>query len=184
MRLGWVIQDVRYAVRTLTRNPGFSVVALLALAVGIGANTAVFSVVNAVLLQPLPFAEPDRLVMVFNYRLRGGASLADLLDWRARSQSFESLDAFESNPFTNNRFTWTGDGEPEKVVGYRVTAGFFRTLGVQPIIGRTFIAGVTGSDPVTFAGAVAVMSAVAAAACYVPALRASRIDPLVALRNE
>ena len=136
-----LLQDVRYAVRTLTRSTGFSVVALLALALGIGANTAVFSVVNAVLLQPLPFAEPDRLVMVFNYRPRGSASLADLLDWRARSQSFASLDAFESNPFTNNRFTWTGDGEPEKVVGYRVTAGFFRTLGVQPILGRTFVAG-------------------------------------------
>ena len=140
-RLDSLLQDARYAVRTLSRSPAFSVVALLALALGIGANTAVFSVVNAVLLRPLPFAEPDRLVMVFNYRPRGSASIADFLDWRARSRSFQSLDAFEVNPFTNNRFTWTGDGEPEKVVGYRVTAGFFRTLGVQPILGRTFVAG-------------------------------------------
>ena len=140
-RLDSLLQDARYAVRTLTRSPAFSVVALLALALGIGANTAVFSVVNAVLLRPLPFAEPDRLVMVSNYRPRGSASIADFLDWRARSQSLESLDAFEVNPFTNNRFTWTGDGEPEKLVGYRVTAGFFRTLGVQPILGRTFVAG-------------------------------------------
>jgi putative ABC transport system permease protein len=140
-RLDSLLQDARYAVRTLARSPAFSVVALLALALGIGANTAVFSVVNAVLLRPLPFAEPDRLVMVSNYRPRGSASMADFLDWRARSQSLESLDAFEVNPFTNNRFTWTGDGEPEKVVGYRVTAGFFRTLGVQPLLGRTFVAG-------------------------------------------
>ena len=140
-RLDSLLQDARYAVRTLTRSPAFSVVALLALALGIGANTAVFSVVNAVLLRPLPFVEPDRLVMVSNYRPRGSASIADFLDWRARSQSLESLDAFEVNPFTNNRFTWTGDGEPEKLVGYRVTAGFFHTLGVQPILGRTFVAG-------------------------------------------
>ena len=83
-RLDSLLRDARYAVRSLTRNPAFSIVALLALALGIGANTAVFSVVNAVLLRPLPFAEPDRLVMVSNHRPRGSASLADFLDWRAR----------------------------------------------------------------------------------------------------
>ena len=140
-RIDSLLQDARYAFRTLTRSPAYSVVALLALSLGIGANTAVFSVVNAVLVRPLPFADPDRLVMVFNYRPRGTACIADFLGWRARSRSFASLDAFEVNPFTNNRFTWTGDGEPEKVVGYRVTAGFFRTLGVQPILGRTFVGG-------------------------------------------
>jgi putative ABC transport system permease protein len=142
LRFDGLVQDARYALRTLARSPAFSSVALLALALGIGATTAVFSVVNAVLLRPLPFAEPDRLVMVFNNTQRGAACVADFLDWRARSKSFESLDAFEVNPFTNNRFTWTGDGaEPEKVVGYRVTAGLLRTLGVQPILGRTFEAG-------------------------------------------
>jgi putative ABC transport system permease protein len=136
-----LVRDVRYAVRTLAHSPGFTLAALLALALGIGANTAVFSVVNAVLLRPLPFADPDRLVMVFNYTPRGAASMADFLDWRARSQSFETIAVFEVNPFTNSRFTWTGDGEPEQVVGYRVTAGFFDTLGVRPILGRTFYAG-------------------------------------------
>jgi predicted permease len=140
-RLDSLLRDVRYAVRTLTRTPVFTAVALLALALGIGANTAVFSVVNAVLLRPLPFADPDRLVMVFNYAPRGAASMADFLDWRARSQSFESLAVFEVNPFTNSRFTWTGDGEPEQVFGYRVTARFFDTLGVRPLLGRTFTAG-------------------------------------------
>ncbi|HEX7779264.1 MAG TPA: ABC transporter permease, partial [Vicinamibacterales bacterium] len=134
-----LFKDARYAVRTLTRNPTFTLVALLALSLGIGATTAVFSVVNAVLLRPLPFAEPDRLVVLRNNTARGAASLADFLDWRARSQSFESIEAFEMNPFTNNRFTWTGDGgEAVKVIGYRVTSGFFRSLGVQPILGRTF----------------------------------------------
>jgi hypothetical protein len=98
-----LVRDVRYAMRTLARSPGFTLAALLALALGIGANTAVFSVVNAVLLRPLPFADPDRLVMVFNYTPRGAASMADFLDWRARSQSFETIAVFEVNPFTNSR---------------------------------------------------------------------------------
>jgi putative ABC transport system permease protein len=136
-----LVRDVRYAVRTLAHSPGFTLAALVALALGIGANTAVFSVVNTVLLRPLPFADPDRLVMVFNYTPRGAASMADFLDWRARNQSFETMAVFEVNPFTNSRFTWTGDGEPEQVAGYRVTAGFFDTLGVRPILGRTFTAG-------------------------------------------
>jgi putative ABC transport system permease protein len=141
LRLDSLLRDVRYAFRTLTRSPVFTAVALLALALGIGANTAVFSVVNAVLLRPLPFADPDRLVMVFNYAPRGAASMADFLDWRARSQSFESIGVFEVNPFTNSRFTWIGDGEPEQVFGYRVTASFFDILGVRPILGRTFTVG-------------------------------------------
>ena len=117
-RLDSLLQDARYAVRTLSRSPAFSVVALLALALGIGANTAVFSVVNAVLLHPLPFAEPDRLVMVSNYRPRGSASIADFLDWRARTQSFESLDAFEVNPFTEQSVHL--DGRRRTREGHRV----------------------------------------------------------------
>jgi predicted permease len=142
-----LVRDVRYAIRTLTRSPGFTLTALLALALGIGANTAVFSVVNSILLRPLPYADPDRLVMLFNSRpqlgiARGSASMADYLDWRARSRSFQSLDVAESNAFTNGRFTWTSDGgEPEQIVGLNVTATFFETLGVRPILGNTFTAG-------------------------------------------
>jgi predicted permease len=136
-----LIRDLRYGLRALVRSPGFTSIALLALAVGIGVNTAVFSVVNGVLLRPLPFADPDRLVTVTNWTARGGACLADFLDWKARSRSFDTLAAFEINRFTNSRFTLTGDGEPEQVIGYRVTASFFDTLGVRPIVGRTFAAG-------------------------------------------
>ena len=140
-RLESIARDARYGLRTLLRAPGFTLVAVLALALGIGVNTAVFSVVDRVLLRPLPFADPDRLVIVTNYTSRGGASLADFLDWKAQTQSFESLDVFEINRFTNSRFTLTGDGEPEQVVGYRVTSTFFETLGVNPAVGRTFLAG-------------------------------------------
>lgn len=135
------MRDVRNAARSLVQRPGFAVAAVLALALGIGVNTAVFSVVNAVLLRPLPFAEPNRLVMVFNDTARGGASVADFLDWKTRSRSFETLDVFEINRFTNSRFTWTGDGEPTQVIGFSVTATFFETLGVRPLLGRTFTAG-------------------------------------------
>ena len=140
-RLESIARDARYGLRTLLRAPGFTLVAVLALALGIGVNTAVFSVVDRVLLRPLPFADPDRLVIVTNYTSRGGASLADFLDWKAQTQSFESLDVFEINRFTNSRFTLTGDGDPEQVVGYRVTSTFFETLGVNPAVGRTFLAG-------------------------------------------
>lgn len=137
-------RDICYAARTLARSPGFTITALFALALGIGANTAVFSVVNGVLLRPLPYVEPDRLVMLFNSRpflgaTRGSASLADFLDWRKGNQSFESLDVFEMNPFSGGRFTWTSDGvEPAQVVGFRVSATFFDTFGVRPIIGSGF----------------------------------------------
>jgi putative ABC transport system permease protein len=141
------LRDIRYALRTLSRSPGFTVTALVALALGIGANTAVFSVVNSVLLRPLPYAEPDRLVMLFNSRpllgtTRGSASLADFHDWRKGNRSFESLDVFEINSFSSGRFTWTGDGgEPQQVVGFRVSATFFETFGVRPLLGNGFAAG-------------------------------------------
>lgn len=135
-----LVRDLRYAVRTLARNPGFTIAALLALALGIGVNTAVFSVVNSVLLRPLPFEEPDRLVMIFNTRpsvgiKTGPASMADFLDWRARSRSFQTLAAVNFN-----RFTLTGDGVAEQIVGMSVSADFFATLRAQPLLGRTFTA--------------------------------------------
>jgi macrolide transport system ATP-binding/permease protein len=142
-----LIRDIRYAVRTLTRSPGFTLAALLALALGIGANTAVFSVINAVLLRPLLYADPERLVMVFSSRPnlgigRGTASMADFLDWRAGSRSFQTLDAVEMNRFTNGRFTLTGDGaDAAQAIGLSVTATFFETLGARPLLGRTFSAG-------------------------------------------
>lgn len=132
--------DLRYGVRMLAKNPGFTTVAVLALALGIGANTAVFSVVNAVLLRPLPLTEPDRLVWMWGDGIRqqgngrGSISPPDFLDFREQNQSFERLAAFQNSPFN-----LTGAGEPERVNGVRVSAGFFETLGVRPMHGRTFV---------------------------------------------
>lgn len=144
-----LIRDTRYSLRTLARSPGFTLAAILALSLGIGATTAVFSVVNSVLLRPLPFPDSDRLVMIFNSRplvgvRNGGGSMADVLDWKAQSHSFETLDAI--NP---NRFTLTGDGETEQIVAMSVTATFFETLRARPLLGRTFLVGEDqpGRDP-------------------------------------
>src|SRR5881398_191464 len=132
-------QDIRYGLRALRASPGFSITAIVCLALGIGANTAIFSVVNAVLLRPLPFQEPERLMMVWNKGLEAAGgdrtplAVADLLDWRARSQSFESVGAFQQR-----LFTYTGGESPERVRGAGVTANFFSTLGVQAALGRTF----------------------------------------------
>src|SRR6266542_3692312 len=136
-----VWQDLRYGGRMLWKNPGFTLVAVITLALGIGANTAIFSVVNAVLLRPLPFAEPERLVMVWlkGSEAAGGdrASLpvADLLDWRAQNRSFESVGAFRNIAIAYN---YIGGESPERVRATGVTANFFTTLGAQPALGRTF----------------------------------------------
>ncbi|MGH9627770.1 MAG: ADOP family duplicated permease, partial [Bryobacteraceae bacterium] len=140
-------RDIRYAVRTLGRSPGFTFAALLALALGIGANTAVFSVVNGMLLTPLPYANSDRLVMIFSSRPhseRGNGSVADFLDWKAASRSFQTLDAVDPN-----RFTLVGSGEAVQISGLSVTATFFETLKARPLLGRTFRSGEDrpGSDP-------------------------------------
>ncbi|HVG19229.1 MAG TPA: ABC transporter permease [Blastocatellia bacterium] len=132
-------QDIRYGVRTLLKNPGFSAIAVLALALGIGANTAIFSVVNAVLLRPLPFEEPDRLVMVWEKRMalgrvRNVASAPDFVDWRAQNAVFEDMAAY-----FNNGFNLSGDDEPERLQGVSVSPGFFSVLRAQPKIGRAFL---------------------------------------------
>ncbi|HKY27857.1 MAG TPA: ABC transporter permease, partial [Pyrinomonadaceae bacterium] len=134
-------QDLRYGVRMLLKQPAFTCVAVITLALGIGANTAIFSVVNAVLLRPLPFPQSDDLVMVTMANPRLGEdriplSVADFLDWRSQNQAFEDLAAF-----TDNWFSLTGDAEPERLRGAWVTAGFFSTLKAQPLLGRTFVAG-------------------------------------------
>ncbi len=134
-------QDIRYGFRTLLKKPGFAAITVLTLALGIGVNSAIFSVVNAVLLRPLPFAEADRLVYAegldFRDNTKGGSiSPPDFLDYREQTHTFERFAAFQ--PLS---FTLTGEGEPERVTSARVSAGFFETLGVQPVAGgRTFLA--------------------------------------------
>ena len=129
-------QDVRYGMRMLRKSPGFAVIAILTLAIGIGANTALFSVVNGVLLNPLPYAEPDRLVALFAKSAqfdKFSISYPNFLDWSRQNDSFSSLAAFRGDTFT-----MTGMGEPERVDANMVSATFFSLLGVNPMIGRNF----------------------------------------------
>ncbi len=132
-------QDLAYALRMLRRNPAFTCTAVLTLALGIGANTAIFSVVNAVLLQPLDLPEPDRLVMIFGTDTRRGdihdvSSFPDFVDWSAQNRVFERLAAFTSKPMTSR----AAAGESELMPGKQISPGMFETLGVQPVLGRSF----------------------------------------------
>ena len=132
-------QDLRYGLRTLIKNPGFTIVAVIALALGIGANSAIFSVVNAVLLRPLPYKNPDQLVVIWENATHLGfpkdtPSPANFLDWRQQSSLFEGMAAF-----AERSFNLTGVGEPERLDGRRVSANLFEMLGVKPIVGRTFV---------------------------------------------
>jgi len=148
-----LIQDLRYGLRMLARSPGFTAVAVLTLALGIGANTAIFSVVNAVMLRPLPFHDPDRLVRVVSFRLRDGiddnSSYPDFLDWRAQNHVFERMGVYETSGFA-----LTGGGQAVHLSGATVSADMFSLLGVKPFLGRTPLPGedkpgaVNGSDPV------------------------------------
>ncbi|MFZ0761386.1 MAG: ABC transporter permease, partial [Candidatus Sulfotelmatobacter sp.] len=133
-----LLQDMRYALRQLHKSPGFTAVAVLTLALAIGANTAVFSVIDAVMLRPLPFHDPSRLVVVKTTepgRLDDiGVSYPAFLDWRSRGQVFEGLSAFREDDFT-----LTGRGEPAHLTGAVVSANMFSVLGVPPAMGRDFI---------------------------------------------
>lgn len=133
-----LLQDLRYAVRMLGKAPGFTAIAILTLALGIGANTALFSVINGVLLTPLPFPEPQRLVALYTARLHFDAasiSYPNFLDWVRENRSFESMAAYRPDDFN-----LTGSGEAEHLHGAMVSANFFSTLGVQPAVGRWFAA--------------------------------------------
>jgi predicted permease len=140
--IGNFAQDLRYGARALLRTPGFTFLAILTLALGIGANTAIFSVVNAVLLNPLAYHDPDRLVTLLHY---GNAPVApaNYIDWRDQSQSFETMAAAEY--WSPNL---TGVDSPEHIPGLRVTQNMFPMLGIAPLIGRTFLPGEdqTGSE--------------------------------------
>src|SRR5215469_1112302 len=134
--MGALAQDLRYALRQLRKSPGFTAIAIITLALGIGANTGIFSIVNAVLLRPLPYANPDRLVAVYNYTADGGNSAfsyPDFLDWQRQSRFFASLATYR-----RSNFTLSGTAQAEPVQGDRISAEFFDTLGVKPLIGRTF----------------------------------------------
>ena len=131
-------QDVRYGLRMLAKNPGFTAVAVIALALGIGANTAIFSVVNTVLLRPLPYKNPEQLVMVWEENSKQGfphdtPSAANYIDWRDQNHVFASMAAL-----TDISFNLTGVGDPERIDGQRVSATLFSLFGVEPKLGRAF----------------------------------------------
>lgn len=136
-----MLQDVRFALRTLFRSPGFTATAALTLALGIGVTSLMFGVVNAVLLRPLPYPDQDRLMLVFNVNTNAAdrntirATGLDFEDYRGRARGFESLAGH-----VGTGFTFSGQGDPELVIGQMVTPEFFRVLGVRPSLGRTFTA--------------------------------------------
>jgi len=139
---GWLedlVEDVRYGLRMLRKNPAFAATAILTLALGIGANTAIFSVVNTVLIRPLPYKDADRLVTVWGYnRARGfdtdQVSPLDFADWRSQNHVFAGMAAS-----TDTQYTLTGEGEPELITAYSFSADYFHVLGTAPLLGRTFL---------------------------------------------
>lgn len=167
-----LFQDLRHALRQFGRAPGFAAVAIGTLALGIGATTALFSVVHAVLLRPLPYPEPDRIVRVFEVGSGGARSTnmwdPNFADLYEQNRSFAGLAKFQ---------TWdesvAGGSEPARVVLASVSRDFFHVMGIQPLLGRTFHA-----DEHREGAAPAVL------ACTLPARRAARVDPMTALRAE
>ena len=209
-------QDLRYGARMLIKQPGFTLIAALTLALGIGANTAIFSVINALILNPPRIAEADRVASIWrtekDKRSEGYISYLDLQDWRSQSRSFEAIAGYKPNGFI-----LLNDEQAERLQGMRVTANFLSLLKVKPLRGRDFrveeekrgaegvvmishlglsgawgltrlmqtlLFSVSATDPLVFAGVAAPLIAVAMVACYVPARRATKVDPLVALRCE
>jgi putative ABC transport system permease protein len=130
------MNDLRYAFRQLRKSPGFTFVALLTLALGIGANTAIFTVFDTVLLRPLPFASPEQLLRIYSagpQLNRSPVSPANFLDWKEQNRVFQQIAAYSGNDYT-----MLGRDLPERLLGARVSAGFFELLGVQPSLGRVF----------------------------------------------
>jgi len=131
------MQSLRFAIRMLTKNPGVTLVAVVTLALGIGANTAIFSVINGVLLRPLPYKNPERLVALWEKVPTHGqwrTAPANFLDWKKQSTVFEGMSAYGGSAMT-----LTGIGEPEQLLGTRVSDGYFSVVGVEPRIGRAFL---------------------------------------------
>ena len=132
-------QDLRYALRRMLKSPGYTSVIVVALALGIGVNTAIFSIADAFLLKPVPFLDSEHLVVVLEKRANSGdvwssVANANFFDWKSESQSFEQMAAYEWSDVNI-----TGGDHPEQVQGFLVSANFFETLGVRPATGRAFL---------------------------------------------
>src|SRR5947208_10097885 len=147
------LQDVRYALRQMRSNRGFATVAVLTLALGMGANTVIFSVVNGVLLSPLPFFQPDQLVTLHENKPNfegGSVSYPNFRDWQKDNHTFSAMAIARTYAFS-----LTGVGEAEQISGEFISSDFFPVLGVQPVIGRTF----TEDEEKIGSGPVALISA-------------------------
>jgi len=134
-----LLQDISYGLRMLRKSLGFTAVAVLTLALGIGACTAIFSVADTILLRPLPYKEPERLIRLWETSIKQSevdfaVSAPNFNDWRSQQSSFEELAALELATFN-----LTGGGEPERVAAASVTANLTSTLGIDPVVGRTFL---------------------------------------------
>ncbi len=135
-----LLQDLRYALRTLRKSPGFTAVAVLTLALGIGANTAIFTVVNAVLLRPLGYPEPDRIVQFIIpdprfQNIREGCSIPMFMVWREQTQAFQDVAAYN---FKGGGVNLTGSDRPEQLKALHISADYFRLFGAPIAVGRTF----------------------------------------------
>jgi len=147
-----LIRDLKYSLRVLVKSPGFSLIIISTMALGIGANTAIFSIVNAVLLTPLPFSQPDRLYLLYektNSSQQATVSYPNFQDWQSDNHSFQSLAAFRKD-----NFVLTGEGRPERLHAAMVSAGLLSTLGINPTLGREF----TEAEDKLGAGGVAMIS--------------------------
>src|SRR3954466_8596090 len=130
-------KDIQYGMRSLLKRPGFAAIAIITLALGIGANTTLFSFVNGVLLRPLPYKDAERLVGLDETNLKQGVesfsvSYPNFVDWRKQNTVFEDIGVFQES-----NYTLVGGGDPEQIPGARVSQGMFEILGVAPIMGRT-----------------------------------------------
>jgi hypothetical protein len=186
-----IVQDVRYALRQLRGSPGFAAIAVLTIALGVGATVAMFSVVNAVLLRPLPFRDPNGLMAIGEYDTRhgnpgnaiGNVSYPIFVDIRDRNQSFAAIAAYD----------WT-EGTLTGVRAMILRRGTILTLAgtVLGLAGALALAGLIESmlyqtppcDPLTYVCVCVLLALVAVTASYVPAIRATKVDPMVALRYE
>ena len=131
-----ILQNFRFALRLLRKNPGFTIVAVITLALGIGANTAIFSVVYATLLEPMPYPNPNQLVMVWSkiHDGRNGVAAGDFLDWKRQSTSFQDI-----NAWTGASFNLATAEQPEQVNGQLTTPGFYTMMGMNFLMGRDFL---------------------------------------------
>ena len=168
---GEMLQDLRYGFRILLKNRGLTLIAVITLALGIGANTAIFSVVNAVLLRSLPFADADRLVMIWETHPdmpRVGPSYPDYEDWRAQTQSFQEMAV-----------------HADRYLGLAIgLAGAFALSRLLTSLTDGLLFEVRATDPATFGSIAVVLGVVALVACYLPARSATKMDPIAAMRQE